>query len=160
MKYYFIVEDDFGPQFIKALFRKKSDEGIFSGMLVKAKQYSIGPKMSRIAKAATRNADRIVILMDADGKPHKEWTRHIESFLSDVDMNYVRIVLLDHEIEEWICHSQGIKFDEKPSKILKASISYKKNQLPKYALKLDCEKLKTCSSFERLMLALRSDDRI
>ncbi len=36
MKYYFIVEDHFGPQFIKELFRKKSDEGIFFGRLINA----------------------------------------------------------------------------------------------------------------------------
>ena len=114
--------------------------------------------ISRIAKAATRIADRVIILMDADGKPHAEWTRHIESFLGGVDMNCIRIVLLDHEIEEWLCYSKGIKFDGKPSKILKDHLpSYTKNQLPKYASKLDCEKLKTCSSFKRLIVALGSD---
>ena len=48
MKYYFIVEDHFGPDFIKALFRKKSVEGILSGKLINAKQYQVGPKIDHI----------------------------------------------------------------------------------------------------------------
>ena len=104
-------------------------------------------------------SERVIILIDADGKPHKELTEHIKSFLDNTDMNFVRIVLLDYEIEEWICYSKGIKFYEKPSKILKTKLSYKKNQLPAYALKLDCEKLKTCPSFKRFMIALESNNR-
>lgn len=154
MKYYFIVEDCFGIYFIKSLFKKKSDSGLFSGKLITAKQQPINHKMSRIVKIAMGKADRIVILMDADGESLEAKTSHIKSFLHDVDMSFVRIVLLDHEIEEWICYSQDISFDEKPSKVLKVRLSYQKNQLPRYASKLDCEKLKTCPSFERLISAL------
>ena len=52
----------------------------------------------------------VIILLDADSKPHEKQIKDIKSFLSDVDMNFVHIVLLDHEIKEWICYSEGIIF--------------------------------------------------
>ena len=56
MKYYFIVKDHFDPQFLKALFRKKLDKGIFSGRLIDAKQQLLSPKIPRITKAVVCNA--------------------------------------------------------------------------------------------------------
>ena len=156
MKFYFIVGNDFGPSFIKTVFAEKVAEGLFPGRLNIAKRLYIGPKLSRIVKLAIGVADRVIILMDAKGESLEKKTEEIKQYLRTIDMNRVRIVLLDHEIEEWICYSQGIRIKRKPSETLYARIGYRKNQLPSYASKLDCEKLKTCPSFKRLIHALSS----
>ena len=156
MKFYFIVGDDFGHSFIKTVFTEKAAKGLFPGRLENAKRLSIGPKLPRIAKIATKVADRVIILMDAKGEPLDKKTEEIKRYLHTIDMNRVRIVLLDYELEEWICYSEEIPIKGKPSEILYTRIDYRKNRLPSYASKLDCEKLKTCPSFKRLIHALSS----
>lgn len=155
MKFYFLMEDRFGPQFIKTLFRKKSESGLFTGRIVKARRSSISTKLSRHVTAAQEIADRIIILMDAEGKPLDDKTDEIKRHLDTKYTNNVRIVLLDQEIEEWICYSKEYTIkDGKPSDILKTKLKYQKNQLPDYAKSLDCERMQSCESFNRLLKAM------
>lgn len=71
MKFYFIVEDIYGAEFIKKLFQKKQGAGLFPGTLVDARRSPLGPKITRIIMAVfeSRIADRVIILADADGEP-------------------------------------------------------------------------------------------
>ena len=155
MNFYFIVEDSFGPQFIQIFFRKKADMGLVAGNLIKARTVNLGHKLSRATKIATGIADRVIILRDADGEPLERKDERIRQFLDLGYVDRVRIVSFDHEIEELICYLMQIPIKgRKPSDVLKQKIpSYRKNRLPRYAEKLDCERLKDCNSFKRLLSA-------
>ena len=154
MNFYFIVEDKFGPSFIKQVFRKKSEEGLFSGRISDARRSLINNKMTRMISAAISSADRIIILMDADGGPLADKEEEIKKYVDKKDLDRVRVVLLDNEIEEWICYSLGIKTNGKPSDALAEKKGYKKRDLLKYVSKIDCTKLKNCQSFNRLISVL------
>lgn len=159
MKFYFIVEDEYGPAFIKKLFQRKVKESVFSGSCVGAKKVPVlGSKPRRIVSIKATSVDRIIILADADGLPRSEKESRI---FRNIDKKYrgqVRIVLLDWEIEEWICYSKGLTINGKPSEILKSKLrtKYEKNELPDYAARLNCAKLMTCKSFRRLLDALNA----
>lgn len=159
MKFYFFVEDSHGSDFITVLFKKNSGEGLLSGNIVDARRYDLSNKLRRMVNAAIhlKKVDRVIILRDADGRSLDKEIERIKQYLDPRYLRYVHIVLLDYEIEEWICYSQGIPVKgEKPSKILKHRQKYQKNRLPKFAEKLDCKKLAGCPSFLRLTCALKS----
>lgn len=110
-----------------------------------------------VVNAALLEWEYVIVLMDADGQQLDLKTNAIKQYLDPRYADRIRIVLLDYEIEEWICYSLGIKIHaEKPSTILKRNIKYKKNRLPTFALRLDCTKLAACSSFQRLVQATKS----
>ena len=157
MTFSLFVEDSYGSPFIKKLLRRKSEEGLLSAKPNRVKPSSIGNKLKRMVNAALLDADYVVILMDADGLPHNQKTEEIKRFLDDKYLNRVDIVLLDYEIEEWICYSQELPIGSgKPSKILRQKQNYEKRHLPKFAEKLDCKKLAECPSFHRFASALKS----
>ena len=156
MKFFFIVEDFYGARFIKEFFKKKLDEGLFSGTMIGAEYSPIGPKIARIIAGIAYRADRVIILADADDRQLETVEKEIIRFVRKEHVSDVKIVLFKHEVEEWICYSRGIKIDCKPSKILKRTISYEKNMLPEYASKIDCKKLADCQSFRRLVDAITS----
>ena len=157
MKFLFIVEDCFGKSFFSKFFHKKLSEGFFSGSLVNVLSRIPGPKINRLIGTNMENVDRIIIIADADGRNLEEKKQNVLSFVKSEYVGHVQVVLLDHEIEEWICYSEGIKFgDQKPSKVLKYSKNYKKSQLPRYADKLDCKTLQNHPSFMRLVSSLKS----
>ena len=152
-----VVEDSFGPDFITKLFKKKFDEGLLSGKLAGVTSCLIGNKLRRKVNAALLDVDHVIVLMDADGQPLGQRTEAIKRYLDVKYLDYVSIVLLDYEIEEWICYSLGIPTKgEKPSAILKNHKNYKKNHLPRFAEKLDCKILASCPSFLRLTQVLKS----
>ena len=153
MKFFFLVEDTYGDEFIKQLFDKKLGEGLFSGKMTGARRSPIGPKLAKIIKTQDKDV-RIIILADADDKPIQAEEMRISKYIQKEHAQQVRIVLLTYEIEEWICYSRGFKIDDKPSKILERKIQHKKNRLPQYASKIDCAKLTDCQSFKRLVDAM------
>ena len=154
MKFYFIVEDHFGPQFIKTVFRKKSEEGLFPGTLINARRSPISTKLTRIVEISTERTDHTIILMNADGQALDEKTEKIKQHVNSKHLNRVSIILFDYNMEEWICYSLGLKLNAKPSEILWNKFKYKNDQLLSYAKKLDCDKLKSCPSFQRLLREL------
>ena len=153
MRFFFLVEDTYGGEFIKRLFDKKLGEGLFSGKMTGARRSPIGPKLAKIIKTQDKDV-RIIILADADDKPIQTEKASISQYIQKEDAQHVKIVLLTYEIEEWICYSLGLDIDDKPSKILERKIQYKKNRLPEYASKIDCAKLTDCQSFKRLVDAM------
>ena len=153
MKFFFLVEDTYGDEFIKQLFDKKLGEGLFSGKMTGARRSPIGPKLAKIIKTQDKDV-RIIILADADDKPIQAEEMRISQYIQKEHAQHVKIVLLTYEIEEWICYSLGLDMDDKPSKILERKIQHKKNRLPQYASKIDCAKLTDCQSFKRLVDAM------
>ena len=148
--YEFLVEDCFGKEFFKRLFCKKLDENIFRGHLKSVKQIQMSPKISRIIKQHASGVDRIIIIMDSEGQPIKDKEAKLLGYAGKEYRKIVSIVLVDYEIEEWICYSLDIKpGGKKPSNVLKYEREYRKSQLPKYVDELDCKKLMGCGSFKR-----------
>lgn len=109
------------------------------------------PKLDRIIKATLLKADRVIIMYDADGSPTLQQRARVEKFISRSNMPYVYVVILAHEIEDWICYSMDLSIgDKKPSSILKEQYGYKKFRLKDYALKVDCQRLSQCESYRSL----------
>lgn len=157
MKFVFLVEDHFGRPFFERLFSKKIDEQIVSGKLERVHHAKLNGKITKQIKANIGKVDRIVIIADADGGDPAAKRQNIARFVDNVDSEHVKIVLLDYEIEEWICYSEGIKFDDqKPSNVLKHKRGYEKFRLPEYAEKIDCKKLQDINSFKRFVASLKS----
>ena len=157
MRFSLVVEDSFGPDFIKKLFNKKFNEKLLSGRPVEVTSCLPGNKLGRKVNAALLYVDHVLILMDADGQSLDQKTKTIKQYLDDRCLDRISIVLLDYEIEEWICYSEGIPIrGGKPSNILKRRQNYQKNRLPRFAEKLDCKRLASCPSFLRLTRTLES----
>ncbi len=157
MKLCFLVEDCFGQVFFPRFFHKKNSEGVLGGRLERVIRCPIGSKMGRMISANVGKVDRAIVIADADGESLEEKMKKVLKHVKDEDKEFVKVVLLDHEIEEWICHSEGIRFgDQKPSDALRHHKNYTKNQLPRYAERLDCEKLQGYASFKRLVASLKS----
>lgn len=157
MIFRFVVEDCYGPDFIMRLFNKKRKEGLFSGSLKGVRSCLIGNKLRRIVNAALLDAKHVIVLMDADGKPLDQKTEEIKQYLDARYLDYISIVLLDYEIEEWICYSKNIPTKgAKPSSVLKRHNNYRKRCLPGFAEELDCKRLVGCPSFRRLVDVLES----
>ena len=154
MKFYFIVEGHFGPQFIKTVFQQKTKEGLFPGKLIEARRSTVSTKLARIVKIAPERTDHTIILMNANGNSPDKKTEKIKQYVDSKHLHRISIILFDYSMEEWICHSLGLKVKGKPSEILWNKFRYQNDQLLSYASKLDCEKLKSCPSFQRLLATL------
>lgn len=72
MKFVFLVEDYFGRDFFKRFFSKKVAENVFSGQLKDSYTYNLGTKMGRIISANLGDADRVIVIADADGQDPEE----------------------------------------------------------------------------------------
>ena len=160
MNVHFILEDHYGPYFIKALVAKKQSEGLFSNITVKgAKKVPISSKLGRIIKIMLTTSDKVVLIVDADGGDLSKKRSHVEQFILSQNRSSVDIVVLSHEIEDWICYSMNIPIrDEKPSSILKRNHNYEKYRLKNFASKIDCERLTACKSFNSLVSKLDCSD--
>jgi hypothetical protein len=122
---------------------------------------AVGPKVSRIIKATSLSfrLDKIVRIKDAHGKQLNKVREQVERFefreLDEYLRKILRIVLLDYEVEEWICISKGIRFSDKPSEELRRRENYEKYKLPNYADELDIRKLREGSrSFREFVEAV------
>ncbi len=149
-------DDSYGKGFYPKLI-----ERIFGRSYSTLFKRAIGPKVSRIIKAnfISSNPDKIIRIKDGEGNRIDEVVRNIEEMeLRNLDRTLkdkVKIVILDCEVEEWICISKGIKFNCKPSRELRMREKYEKHMLPKYVDKLDIDKLKVKSrSFRDFLNAI------
>ncbi len=78
---------------------------------------------------------------------NKDVWRHLGG-LKNEDKSKIVVIATEPEMEEWICISLDLNFDNtgydkkrKPSEVLKKEINYEKSNLHKYVEKLDFEKL-------------------
>lgn len=99
--------------------------------------------------------------MDADGPERKDKIRgDIEMHLKHVPRNLrekVRLLIIDYEIEEWICVSEGLRFGkEKPSKVLEKEQGYEKWKLSRYVERLNFEILRNHPSFKEFLEFLKT----
>ncbi len=98
-------------------------------------------------------------MVDADGPANRvEVFKRVDVHIAKEIKSKVEVIILDYELEEWICYSFGIQFGaDKPSKALNerckekkgSKRGYKKRQLPKFVKNLDINALRrNCRSFE------------
>jgi hypothetical protein len=154
-----LCEDTYGTEFFKELInRLKNEKFISADMHVNAERFC-GPcntKLERQMKpmAMQRGYNFFMIVADADGKPVNEIKEKIKLHIPDNLKNKIHIVILEYEIEEWVCISLDMKIDNKPSKTLKHKFNYQKYKLKEYVPKLDFKKLKKCNSFNDFLKGL------
>lgn len=148
-------EDKYGVAFLKELTNRLKSNGLIRsnfGVNISKFYGACNAKLGRqlLAKSKHRNC-RFIILVDADGKNKRILRNRVEKHVPINLANNTNIVVLDFEIEDWICVSLGIglnNINRKPSVLLKQRFGYEKNHLKSYLPKLDFQKLlQQCSSF-------------
>jgi hypothetical protein len=155
-----ISEDDYGGAFLKnviAQLKNKKMVGTITVIASKPMRPLCNFKLDRILKSFDTSCDKIIIILDSDGpQNYKSRYANVERHVPDDLKTPVKIILVDFEIEEWICISKNIKLKHsKPSDELKNLYGYEKWNLPKYAAELDFDILgKNCKSFKDFLDAL------
>jgi len=156
-----ITQDKYGVPFFRKFTNRLKDEKFIPNVHIDSSKFygACNPKLSRQLTAFKylRCYDHFIIVADADGG-HIE-TLH-ENILCHIPENFkiiTSIIIFKDEIEEWICYSDNIDYEKKPSQILREKKGYEKYRLPSYASKLDILKLKSgcesfCNFFEKITL--------
>lgn len=157
-----ISEDDYGGAFLKNVVAQLKIKNMIGNVTVKASKPMrplCNQKLDRILKAFDTSCDKIIIILDSDNPQnyasrYENVNRHVPRDLRTP----VKIILADYEIEEWICLSQKLTWNQsKPSDELKRTSGYMKSSLPKYANELDFHALrKNCRSFNEFLDALNA----
>lgn len=161
-------EDAHGPEFFKRLVEQLKKESIVDKSLYIDTKRLPGicyTKSERAIKAANIDFDKIVVVVDADGPANREEVfKRVDVHIAKEIKSKVEVIILDYELEEWICYSFGIHFaGDKPSKALNGRCKekrgskrgYKKWQLPKFVENLDINALRrNCRSFEEFVSIL------
>lgn len=152
------AEDAFGPQFFRKLIPVLREQGLVppETTLVDASKYPVcNPKLGRIIAAARERTSRIIVVVDADGGNVTTAGLRTLGHVVPVDRDVTRVIVIDYEIEEWICVSMGYKtFGRKPSEVLREKLGYEKYRLPEYVAKLDFARLgRESASFARFLAA-------
>jgi len=77
-------------------------------------------KSERAIKAASIDFDKIVVVVDADGPANRdEVFKRVDVHIVKEIKSKVDVIILDYELEEWICYSFGIQLGaDKPFKAL------------------------------------------
>ena len=153
-----LSEDTYGKQFISNLVSVlKSASVIDNGIKISTLKYNLY-KLRSIITASIRSFNKVIVLIDCDGDCQSGNSalaiREIEKF----NYNNIIQIRLSWEIEDWLCISEGISINSERSSIAlrKKYNGYRKFQLPKYAQKLDVEKLsKESESFSKFLNELR-----
>ena len=155
-----LCTDTYGKRFFKKLTNRMKNEKLIPNYHVSvAKFYGpCNPKVDRQLRvfAFLRHFNSFIIVADADGKAQKKLQNAIESHISSKLKASTRTVILEYEIEDWLCVSEGICVkDNKPSIFLKQREGYEKYRLCDYVPKLNIERLtKECRSFCKFLECL------
>ena len=160
MEVKFFIEDYYGDPFLTEIIRKLEELNLIGNIIIKKfirLPVLCNYKLDRQLIANDKTCDKILIILDSDG-PHnyKERFVNVKGHIPKEIETPVEIILLEYEIEEWICISMELKWHSKPSEELKRKLGYKKSDLPNYANKLDFKKLINKSkSFIKFVKALK-----
>ena len=106
--------------------------------------------------------DKIIIEFDCDGNC-KNRVEQINKILHGTPRDNVFKLGIKFEIEEWLCDSLGIKYNDnrRPAKALKdyeirKGSTYTKDKLPSYGNKLNYERLRKNESFQKFLQLIKS----
>ncbi len=151
-------EDRKGKPFFEELIKRMKKKGILRNIPIKVGYIGgrVGTSLERRIKASLREGcNKFIVIYDAHGEDIKEVRDRVWRFIPVNVSSNTCVVILDFEIEEWICISEGIDCGSEPYKTLKSKIGYEKHKLPKYAEKLNFNKLKECRSFKEFLDCLK-----
>lgn len=164
--YKILSEDFYGKEFFKKLVERLKEENIIS----KTTQINTDrfhgkcyEKSGRVIKTGVMDFDNVIVVADADNPKNKsKANEEIEKHILKEIKNKVKIIILDYEIEEWICYNFDIKFQyEKPSVALNdwcrknRGSFYKKYQLPNFVKELNIKNLLKYPSFNEFVNACK-----
>jgi len=129
-----LIEDSYGPAFIDKLIKKLKENGfIKTNEQITCDKFTIN-KLAAMIKVQKIQKNRIIVIVDCDGKCENGNGKRIIDICIDNKMDDRCIIKLAYEIEEWICTIDGLDYrKEKPSKVLKHKLKYEKYRLPDYA---------------------------
>jgi hypothetical protein len=115
-------------------------------------------------KNASMDFDKIIVVVDADGPTNRDTVfEKVNVHIHEEIKGKVDVIIMDYELEEWICYSLGIHFGgDKPSNALNdwcknkrgTKRGYKKRQLPNFVEDLDFNALRNCFSFRDFVNAV------
>jgi hypothetical protein len=164
MKCYIIVTDAYAGGFLQRLIQKCKNES-----KLKPEEYSIlssrgngnlNREVNKYIYVALVNHDRVMILLDGDKKPRKEVEKEFKKRIKPKFQKYVKLLIFDTEIEEWILKGLGLNFSssKKASRILDEFERaqhppghYLKRMLPSYVNKLNIGNLNSDINFKELL---------
>lgn len=165
-----LTEDTYGKKFFDGIIKRLKEKDMISNE-VKAFferiQGVCSSKMTIQINAAIKDFDKIIVVVDGDGNPEKKEKEVKEKHFKDKNkLKKADTIVFKYEIEEWICYSQGIKFNNnKPSDALDKWIKekkknfksgYEKKFLPEYVKLLNFDKLKENGVFEKFLKLLEN----
>lgn len=144
-------EDKYGGPFLRDLMNSLKNNNTIcrsSGVDISKFYGPCNVKLERqlLAKSRVRTC-HFIVLVDADGRDKASVRSRVFQHVPQRLASITRIVVLDYEIEDWICVSLGIRLNRKPSVLLKQRFGYEKHNLKSYVPKLDIQRLKKCVSF-------------
>jgi len=146
-----LCEDKYGEPFFKELMNRLKSEGFVSRRLGVdvAKFYgACNVKLERQMKViSTRKVRSFIIMVDGDGQNPEAIKNRVNIHVPSDLMNITFLIVLDYEIEDWICAGLGLQIDDKSSVVLKHKLGYEKHHLKSYVQKLDIRRLMKCTSF-------------
>jgi len=155
-------EDRKGKPFFERLINRMKREGIAGNISIKVGYIGgcVGSVLERRIRASMRDCSKFIIVYDAHGRNVEEVRKSVWRFVPDAVKVNSCIVILDFEIEEWICVSEGIDCGNEPYKTLKHKIGYEKYKLPDFAERLNFERLRGYRSFDEFLDCLERLSKI
>lgn len=163
-----LTEDTYGKKFFDEIIKLLKEKSMISNEVKASCKRILGVcsrKMTRQINAA-EDFDKIIVVVDGDGNPEKKEKEVKERHFKDKNkLKKADTIVFKYEIEEWICYSQGIKFNNKPSDALNKWIKeekqnfksgYEKKFLPEYVKLLSFDKLRENGIFEKFLKLLEN----
>jgi len=150
-----LIEDEQGVLFFRELVhRLKNSNFIPSNLKIDVDAVIQGGpcnfKQTRVIKTTVNSFNKVILIFDADGPDKIDLKRNqMKIHIPKDKSQLIDMIILDYEIEEWICKSLDISIGDKPSieldkylkKISKGRKSYHKSDLHSFSKVIDFDKL-------------------
>ena len=124
-----IVEDRYGRPFFFELVERLKREGFLPAHVLVPKRAirrlpgKCNPEIGRMVIAALKvsmpPSDRVVLVVDAEGRPVENERARVEQHIPRDCREKTRIVVLKYCVEEWVCVGLGITPGDDPEGALK-----------------------------------------
>jgi hypothetical protein len=153
-----LCEDKYGGPFLRDLTNRLKSSGLMSrrtGVDTTKFYGACNVKLEKqlIAKSLDRTCS-FTILVDSDGREKAPIRRRVAQHIPRNLATITRTIILDYEIEDWICVSLGMPLNGRSAEMLRRRYGYEKYRLVSYVPKLDFERLKVCQSFRDFVNSL------
>jgi len=155
-----LTEDTYAPKFIEGIIKRLIETNwinnkinVYKSNRTYRKIQPCTDKLRRILSVAIDMCDKILIFLDADGRPRDEIVNevksHLGSELAKLLGKRIFVIVFHEEIEEWILPNT-----QKPSDVLKRKERYEKWSLPDHVNRVDFYAANQLDSFRDFINAL------